>query len=455
MRICLLTSSFPPDLGWDEPARASYELACGLTELDHHVEVISFSRSSAGITKQDGVIVHSINPDPDTKPCRLLSSTTPVSTFALRNNILLWKKYLSLHKANRFDVVDTNSFFGESLLPALAGAAPIVARLEYKPANHVRDSLQFVGESAFRFDNDFVNALKRAAFLVADAIVAPVHYRASELEGLQEKVTTIAHGLDLRQFSPGEKRMQAGEEEKTVVIRGSANEAAKDPFLSSVLASVREKIPQIRYIYLAQDQYIEGQGDAVKSLLREQGIAVDSVIHNKISPATVPLFLALGDVCLLPAPSEWGSYAWMEPMALGIPVVASFEAIANETVKDNEHALLFKQGDSASAAQAIIRLLEDKAAASRITEAARRYVLGLCDRIENARLTETVYRKTIENFNSPERMAIRLSAVEAMLGDFQSLAVSYDKMLYDMLFVHSWRFRMRHWIGRLSGKARK
>lgn len=454
MRICLITTSFPPDTGWDEPTRAAFELAISMRDLNHQVEVVTFSRMGTLWTKQDGLTIHHIDPDPTSAPLRIINSTTPLSNFTARSNSLLWKKFIALHKEKPFDVLDTNAYLGESLLPGLACSIPTVARLDRQVPVHLQNSLGFLGASAFSLDNDVFNSLKRTALQVADSIITPADVHAPEIKGLEEKVTVIEPGLDMSLFNP-DQRQPSADAPPTLMLRGYAQKDVNHAFLRTVVAAVREKIPNLRVHFMAQDELIALHEDEVKTELSENGLVVDAVFANRMSVAIAPLFIAQADVCLLPGPSEWGSYAWQEPLAVGVPVVSAKDAIANKSIKHDEHALLFDGEDAQAATQFILKLFNEKETAKRIADAGRKLVGGVCDRKENARLTESIYLQAMENFHSPERLRARLSAVEFIMEDLQTLAVSYDKMLYNLLFAHSWSFRMKHWMKRLSSKARK
>mgnify|MGYP003587609348 CR=1 FL=1 len=80
-------------------------------------------------------------------------------------------------------------------------------------------------------------------------------------------------------------------------------------------------------------------------------------------------------------PSEWYetfSYAAQEPLARGVPVVASNLGALPELVRDGETGLLFPHGDAVALADRIERIWQDGGLRSRLGAQARRAMLAKC-----------------------------------------------------------------------------
>ena len=76
---------------------------------------------------------------------------------------------------------------------------------------------------------------------------------------------------------------------------------------------------------------------------------------------------------------ETFSFAAQEPLARGIPVIASDLGALPELVRDGQTGLLFPAGDADALAERINRLLEDPRSRRELGARARRYVAELCD----------------------------------------------------------------------------
>jgi glycosyltransferase involved in cell wall biosynthesis len=80
-------------------------------------------------------------------------------------------------------------------------------------------------------------------------------------------------------------------------------------------------------------------------------------------------YYALMDVFILPSHREGLPNAVLEAQAAGIPVVAARATGVVDAVVDGETGLLFPVGDAAALAEAVARLLSDKALASKLAHA--------------------------------------------------------------------------------------
>ena len=85
----------------------------------------------------------------------------------------------------------------------------------------------------------------------------------------------------------------------------------------------------------------------------------------------VPELLAAADVFVLSSRSEGAPLSILEAMAAGLPVVASDVGGVGELVVDGETGLLVPPGDPARLAQALARVLDDRALRERLGTAGR------------------------------------------------------------------------------------
>lgn len=94
-------------------------------------------------------------------------------------------------------------------------------------------------------------------------------------------------------------------------------------------------------------------------------------------------------------PSEWWetfSYAAQEPLARGIPVIASDLGALPELVRDGETGLRFPAGDADALAERIARLWGDPALRARLGAQARTFMGEKCDAERYARELLALYR---------------------------------------------------------------
>src|SRR5262249_19085955 len=149
---------------------------------------------------------------------------------------------------------------------------------------------------------------------------------------------------------------------------------------------VREKIPDVRFVFMVQDLHAEGQEEDLKKSLQGMGVLVDLVINNRKSPGLLPAMIGFADACLIPSPTDGGAYVWMEPMASGVPVVIARDALGQQDSVDEKQAAIFQPGDSKSATDQLLYLLENEAAKDKMRDSARSTITGAFDRLVVARL---------------------------------------------------------------------
>jgi glycosyltransferase involved in cell wall biosynthesis len=120
---------------------------------------------------------------------------------------------------------------------------------------------------------------------------------------------------------------------------------------------------------------IVGQGAdprALRSLIRDLGLASSFTFTNVIDHRKV---LPEMDICVMPSLKEGPGQAILEAMAAARPVIATGAGGAFEVIRDEETGLLVEKGHPEDLAQAILRLLLDRALARRIGLRAREVVL--------------------------------------------------------------------------------
>jgi len=105
--------------------------------------------------------------------------------------------------------------------------------------------------------------------------------------------------------------------------------------------------------------------------------------------ADIPAMLSAMDVMAAPALAEEGlSYAVLEGMCAGLPVVACPSGGLTEVVRHGETGLLVPKGEVAPLAEALVDLLTDAPRRQAFSEAARRRVAGFSIERHVARLQE-------------------------------------------------------------------
>jgi glycosyltransferase involved in cell wall biosynthesis len=156
--------------------------------------------------------------------------------------------------------------------------------------------------------------------------------------------------------------------------------------LIRALPAVRARVPGARLVLVGEGP----ERDRLARLAREQGVG-DAVVFAGFRPDAPRLMAAL-DVLVLPSRREGAPLVTLEAMARAVPVVASDIAGIGEQVTDGVEGLLVPPEDPVALADAIARVLGDRALARRLGEAGRRRVRAGFDARDMVARTLDLYR---------------------------------------------------------------
>ncbi len=176
-------------------------------------------------------------------------------------------------------------------------------------------------------------------------------------------ITVIPNGVDPEEFPPGDGKYNPD----TIVFTGKmsyhANITAAVYFAREILPRVWRSRPQAQFWIVGKDPVRK-----IQALGSDDRIRVFGTV-----PAIAPVLSSAG---VSVAPMRYGAGIQnkvLEAMACGVPVVCSAQAAAALSAKDQTELLL--AGNPGDFADAVIKLLEDRALRQRIARAGREYVL--------------------------------------------------------------------------------
>ena len=211
-------------------------------------------------------------------------------------------------------------------------------------------------------------AARIAGLNAADAVVAVSDYtRALAIaEGVEPaRVTTVANGVDPQRFL-------AGDATGTVLLTVSRL-APRKGHRAVLPALARLRRPDVRYLFTGASETMRHE---LMTLAAELGIERQVEPLGFVDEADLPALYGRATIFLLlaehaEADVEGFGVALLEAAASGLPTIATRTGGIPEAVEDGVTGLLVPPGDTAAAAAAIARLLDDHALARRLGEAGR------------------------------------------------------------------------------------
>jgi glycosyltransferase involved in cell wall biosynthesis len=247
------------------------------------------------------------------------------------------------------------------LAARLAGASKIVRSVHLPPVPPIT-----------RFDRAGITWRDR---LLARVICVSGPTRQAHLDGLgrdPSKCVVVHNGIDLQRFSPSiagnDIRVEFGLDPSTPVVGtvSRLGEARKGVnYFVDMVPFVAANHPRARFVVVG-DGALRAELEAQATRL---GIADRMIFTGERND--VAHLLAAMDVFVIPSLYEACQYSLLEAMAMGKPVVATPAGVAPDVVFDHETGLLVPLADSQALAEAVSRLLDDRALAVRVGMKAR------------------------------------------------------------------------------------
>jgi L-malate glycosyltransferase len=212
--------------------------------------------------------------------------------------------------------------------------------------------------------------LNRLADRLSHAIVANCEYIRRHLVEDEhvpaEKIRVCYNGIDLKRFyrtarpagnlTIGTVCALRPEKDLTVLIDAFAQVCPTQPGLTLIVVGSGSELPLLR------------------KWAAEAGVA--DRCHFEPATARVPEWLSAIDIFVLPSRSEAFSNSLMEALACGCCVISSDVGGNPELVRDGETGLHFRQGDAASLADALRRVLLDSDLRRQLASNGERWIRG-------------------------------------------------------------------------------
>ena len=210
-----------------------------------------------------------------------------------------------------------------------------------------------------------------------DLIIADAEYlRKSLIEDFYvspDKIVTLYNGVNLDRFTPAQDGTAIREEFKIdpdapviTAIAWLIFEKGLDVYLKAA-PKVLEVFPRAVFLVVGDGPLL----DDLKELARTLNIA-DHVVFTGLRNDTHKILAAADIAVLLSRWEEAFSFSMLEAMASGRPLVATTKGAIPEAVEHGKTGLLVPPEDPNAVADALIKLLDDKAALKEIGNAARR-----------------------------------------------------------------------------------
>jgi glycosyltransferase involved in cell wall biosynthesis len=251
------------------------------------------------------------------------------------------------------DLVHTHGYKADlyGFLAAWRAGKPVVATCH-----------NWVGGTAALGVYNYLDRMALKKFSALAAVSDGVAGRLLASGAPQEKIRTIANGIDVRAFERGEGDAVRADGGKVV---GMVARLDLQKGFEHLLRAIRELVQKSHEVKVV----IAGDGPdraSIEAMIQEFGLQANVILAGQQSD--MPAFYAAMDIFVLPSLNEGLPMTVLEAMAASRPVVATRVGAIPTVIKDGENGLLVNPGDSEGLRDAIGRLLSDPELCRRLGE---------------------------------------------------------------------------------------
>lgn len=454
MRICLISREYPPETGWGGIGAYTFQHAKALREAGHDVEVISLTTADATTdppaTSANNVIVHRAPWNKLLFELGTVWISLPYSHYVLKCSLALWRKFLEVHTNNPFDVVEAPEHLAEALFPALTGICPLVIRLHTPHSKFIVERYHNLKPS---FDQNLVAILERMPMLEADVLSSPsedlADYVAQDCGAKREDICIVRNPVDANKFTPEGPRAFQSNDRIKVFFAGRLEERKGVTYLLGAIPKVLAKHDNVEFIVVGADTMTGPGKTSVLASLKQQ-LSDAGCLHSVNFVSHVPLdqmpeYYRSADICVVPSLYENAPYTVLEAMASGKPVIGSAAGGTKEYVTHGHTGIVVPPADADAIANALIELIEDKNKRIQYGLNAREKVMQAFERGVICRQAVGTYELARARFKARTNGSLYRRNPDQSMRDFTDLLHGYHRNLCDLLYVHSFEFRLKTW----------
>jgi glycosyltransferase involved in cell wall biosynthesis len=459
MRIGLISREYPPETGFGGIATFVHHLAHGLKEIGHEVEVVALAAETEKKVDDNGVLVHRVLPYQLEGELDAVNRCMPYSRYVLLSTLGLWRKFIELHQAKPFDVAESPELLAESLYVSVLRVVPLVIRL-YTP--HSKFMAEKLHNAAATFDHMFVAMLERVAMAGADLLTSPsrdlAEFVAGDLPYPLERIEIVRNPIDPDEFSPEGERALASDGRQTVLFVGRLEERKGVYDLVQSVPAVLKECPQTRFVIIGDDtpHSIGGHRSVLEDLkatLKESTAEQAVIFIPRVPLSDLPAYYRSADISVVPSVYDNSPYTCLEAMSCGRPVIGTSAGGTREYIVDGESGVIVPPRNAEAIAQAIIKMLKDPDYRKSLGDHARTRVMSEFQRRKIAADTVALYELAVKRFQE-NRRTLYLRPAQQAVPDAAVMLYSLDRMIYNLMYQESYRFRLSYWAHHLLHRPR-
>ena len=399
MRIMIVTDQYPPMVGG--VPNVTHGLAVDFVNRGHQVWVVAPSYGARDVRRLEQKV----------RVYRFSSFEWPTYK-DLRIPFLPFMPVRNLIKRSDPDIIHIHSpIVLGNIAQILAGGLrkPVIATNHYLPINMSRSLIAdpLIGKHFSNITYSYlVNFCNHCEYVTAPTMTA---LNLLYEHGLHAPAAAVSNGIDLQQFSPGERdprvlrRFGLPEDRPLIIHVNRLSEEKRVDVLLDAMAELKTTA------HLALVSTGPAEAD-LRAQVEELRISDRVSFLGYVRDADLLALRRSSEIFVIPSEADLQSLATMEAMACGLPVIAANSYALPELVHHGENGFLFQPGNSSELASKIDLLLNDAPLRAEMG-AKGLQIIAAHDRVKILDRWEEIYRRLSIEFkeNKERREQLRMA----------------------------------------------
>lgn len=385
MKVCIVSREYPPETLWGGIGTFTYNLAHGLKNIGHEVDVVCFTLQQDATYNDDGIKVHRISSPkiPFLQKNWWNFARYSLFPFSLLYSYKVMKKITSLYPEKQYDVVDFPEHIGEGFFSILFQRWPSLVRL-YTP-------LSLIGELGLKRSTNIIDyflfgLMERFSINNATIVNSPSQNLADLVTykfKYDGRIRIIYNPIDTEKFAPA-NRSKVNDKTVHILFAGRLEDRKGVHILARAIPAIVKSGYPVQFTLLGRDSHgmngVPSMKEYITNMLQSEG-GLDKV--KFIDP--VPYHLLVehyqqADIMVVPSLYDNSPYTCLEAMSCGVPVVGTSAGGMPEYIDDGKNGIIVPPNNPGLLAAAILDLLKHPQKRKKYGIAARDKVVSVFNR---------------------------------------------------------------------------
>ena len=386
LHICIVSREYPPETLWGGIGTFTYNLAHGLKDIGHQVDVIAFTCGEESTQMDDGIMIHRTSSPriPFLKRTLWDLAGAALFPFSLLYSLKLKKKIQILHKTRNYDVLDFPEHIGEGFFTIRDNRLPSLVRL-YTPLSLI--GKMGLHRSTNRLDYYLFGLLEKSSIRNATAVNSPSQNLADLVKkefGIQRNIELIYNPIDTNRFSPNESMPRHPHGRVNVLFVGRLEDRKGAHILARAIPQVVKAAGHTHFTFLGRDcNGVDGFKSMKEYMLKrfqDGGCTRHVTFADPVPYDALVDFYRQADILAVPSLYDNSPYTCLEAMACGTPVVGTSAGGMPEYIDHDENGLIIPPADPDRLAEALLTLINSPGLCTRYGHSARQKAVGVYNR---------------------------------------------------------------------------